>query len=181
MNDFTNIAEYAVTKQRSRLFNVMKYAVPILFCVFPIIAALIFGGFGYITSPIVLVEISIVSTIYSAYYFRRIDYDYRMVGSELYFSVIYNRKKRKELGSVDVSKLEKIAPYTGKYYDEALSGSYTKVYDFSSAPDAPDVFYGVEKDDESGEMTMYIFNASDKMLKLIRTYNRRAIINYPNE
>ena len=104
-----------------------------------------------------------------------------MVGSELFFSTVYNRRKRKEMGSIDISRLEKFAPYAGKYYDEAANGSYTKVYDFSSAPDDPDVYYGVEVDEDSGCSTLYIFNASEKMLRLIKTYNRRAITVHPNE
>ena len=92
-----------------------------------------------------------------------------------------NRKNYKELGSVDITKFEKIAPYAGKYADEAESAEYDKVYDFSSSPNDPYVFYAIEYDEENNTKTLYLFNASEKMLRLIKLYNRRAITEYPNE
>ncbi len=182
MNDYSNIAEYSVQKSRSTLYRVMKIVTPIITGVFPILyCVFILGAYGLLIGPIVIIELSLICLFFSLRFFRRIDYDYRIVGSELFFSVVYNRKKRKELGSVDISKLEKIAPYSGTYYDEAVKDSYVKVYDLSSSVTDPYVFYAVEKDEESGNKTLYIFNASEKMLKLIKLYNRRAIITPPNE
>ena len=125
--------------------------------------------------------LAVFSITYCVLHFRRIEYDYRMIGSELTFSVVYNGRRRRELGSIDVSKLEKFAPYTGKYFEDAEKDTYSKVYDFSSSPSDIYVYYGIEINEDSGEKTLYIFNASEKMLKLIKTCNRRAITVYPNE
>ncbi len=182
MNDFSNIAEYSVTKKRSKLYNVARFVVPIVTGVMPILYSVIMlFAYGFPPFPFAIIALSVLLLFFTAGYFRRIDYDYRIVGNELFFSVVYNRRKRKELGSIDISKLDKFAPYSGIYYDEAVKDSYVKVYDLSSSVTDPYVFYAVEKDEESENKTLYIFNASEKMLKLIKLYNRRAIITYPNE
>lgn len=182
MNEFSNIAEYSVQKSRSAFYRVMKIVVPIVTGVMPILySVLMLFAYGFPLFPLAIISLSVLFLFISARNFRRIDYDYRVVDNELYFSIVYNRKKRKELGSIDISRLDKFAPYSGTYYDEAAGNSYVKVYDLSSSVTDPYVFYAVEKDEESGNKTLYIFNASDKMLKLIKTYNRRAIITYPNE
>lgn len=182
MNDYSNIAEYSVQKSRGVLFNICKIAVPIVSTVLSLlISNLLLGAYGLIVGMLSLIVLLAFSIGYSCFYFRRIDYDYRIIGNELFFSVVYNRKKRKELCSVDISTLEKIAPYAGRYIDELEKESFDKVRDLSSSLSDPYVFYAVEKDEESGNKTMYIFNATEKMLKLIKLYNRRAIITPPNE
>lgn len=182
MNEFSNIAEYSVTKERSKLYNVAKVITPIIVGVVPILYSIyMLLAYGFPPYPFFIIFLSIVLVVISLNYFRRIDYDYRIVGSELFFSIVYNRKKRKELGSVDITRFEKIAPYAGKYADEAESTEYDKVYDFSSSPNDPYVFYAIEYDEENNTKTLYLFNASEKMLKLIKLYNRRAITEYPNE
>ncbi|MBE6581708.1 MAG: hypothetical protein E7648_00400 [Ruminococcaceae bacterium] len=182
MNEFSNIAEYSVQKTRSKLFYVAKVLTPIIVGVVPILYSIyMLLAYGFPPYPFFIIFLSIVLVVISLNYFRRIDYDYRIVGSELFFSIVYNRKKRKELGSIDLIRLEKIAPYAGKYADEAENAEYDKVYDFSSSPNDPYVFYAVEYDEDNNTRTLYLFNASEKMLKLIKLYNRRAIIDYPNE
>ncbi len=182
MNEFSNIAEYSVQKSRSKLFRIMKVVTPIVTGVVPILySVLMLLAYGFPPFPFVIIALSVFLLFFTAGYFRRIDYDYRIVGSELFFSIVYNRKKRKELGSVDITRFEKIAPYAGKYADEADAAEYDKIYDLSSSPNDPYVFYAVEYDEENNTRTLYLFNASEKMLKLIKLYNRRAITDYPNE
>ena len=182
MNERTNIAEYSVKKSRSTFFLIMRIVAPILSVLISIfISNMIVGMYELLIGIISLIVLLSSSLLFLTRYFRRIDYDYRIVGSDLFFSAVYNRKKRKELGSVDITKLEKIAPYTGKYADEADEGTYETVHDFSSSPSDPYVFYAIEYDDENKTKTLYFFNASEKMLKLIKLYNRRAITDYPDE
>ncbi|MBQ7780133.1 MAG: hypothetical protein IJ404_06525 [Clostridia bacterium] len=182
MNDYSSITEYSVTKKRSKLYNVARIVAPIVTGVVPILySVFMLFAYGFPPYPIPIITLAVLLSFITARYFRRIDYDYRIVGNELFFSIVYNRRKRKELGSIDISLLDKFAPYSGKYYDEAASASYVKVYDLCSSVTDPYVFYAVEKDEESGSKTLYIFNASEKMLKLIKLYNRRAITDYPNE
>ncbi len=182
MNEFSNVTEYSVTKTRSSFFNICKIAVPIFDAILSVtISHLISVNFGYIPGAAAFALFVIFSVVYCRTYFKRIDYDYRIVGNELYFSVVYNRKRRKELGGVDITKLEAIAPYEGKYLEEAEKETYDKIYDYSSSPTDPYVYYAVSYDDEIKTKTLYLFNASEKMLKQIKFYNRRAIISLPRE
>lgn len=182
MSEFSNLAEYSVKKSRSAFFRVTKIAVPIISIVLSIfISNMIVGIYGLLIGVISLVVLLASSLIFSAKYFRRVDYDYRIVGGELFFSVVYNRRKRKELGSVDIAKLDRIAPYAGEYLDELEKVSCDKIYDFSSSPNDPYVFYAVQNDEENKTKALFLFNASEKMLQIIKLYNRRAVITYPNE
>lgn len=182
MNDFSNIAEYSVQKSRSAAFSIMKIAVPIISALLSaLISNLLVGAYGLLIGVLSLIVLLTFSIGYSAYYFRRVDYDYRIIGNELCFSVVYNRRRRKEICTLDISTLEKIAPYAGKYIDDLEKESCDKVCDYSSSPSDPYVFYAVKNDEEKKIKTIYLFNASEKMLKLIKLYNRRAIITPPNE
>ena len=182
MNEFSSIAEYSVKKTRNAVFGVMRILLPIVSIILSaFISNLIVGKYGLVFGLIALAVLLSSSLIFFSIYFRRVDYDYRMIGSEINFSVVFNRRRRKELCVLDVSTLEKIAPYSGKYADEAEKENYDKICDYSSSPSDPYVFYAVQSDEESKVKTLYLFNASEKMLKLIKTYNRRAVINYPNE
>ncbi len=176
MNDFSNIAEYSAQKKRSKAFNICKTAVPISFGALSVITAnFIVGTYGFTLGFLAFVVLIASSMSFSAIYFRRVDYDYRIVGNELYFSIVYNRKSRRELGYTDISKLERIAPYRGKFKEEADKTGYDKICDYSSSPDDGDVYYAVENDEENSIKTIYLFNASKKMLKLLKLYNRRTV------
>lgn len=128
-----------------------------------------------ILRTVFLIFAVVFSLCYCHHYFRTVHYDYRIVSNELFFSVVYNRKRRKEIGSLDISKLDAIAPYDGKYRELAEKVSYDKIHDFSSSLDDPHVYYAVYTDEESGEKSIFFFNVSEKMLKLLKLYNRKTI------
>ncbi len=182
MNDYSNIAEYSVTKKRGKLYNVAKIVAPIVTGVIPILySVILLFAYGFPPYPIAIIGLSLLLLFFTASCFRRIDYDYRMIGSELSFSIVYNRRKRKELGSIDVSRLEKIVPYDGKYADEIDEEDFDKVLTYCSSPDDPDVYCAVDVDEEKNTRMLYLFNPSERMLQLIKQYNRRAVITLPKE
>ncbi len=177
MNDFSNIAEFSAKKKQSAAFKVARVAVPLTSAILAVlISDIITGMYGLIWGILSLVLLIGSSLTYSLISFRTVEYDYRIVGSEISFSAVFNGKRRRELASVDISRLEAIAPYEGKHREDAERTEYDNICDYSSSPADPNVYYAVERDDEDGTRTLYLFNASEKMLKLMKLYNRKTVI-----
>lgn len=177
MNDFSQVIEYSVMKERGRYFPFLRILLPIIsFIASVVIGILLFGLYGPVIGAVMTLILLAVSLVFCSKRLRVVHYDYRMVQNELYFAMIINRKKRKELGSVNVSHLDTVAPYSEGYREEANRISYDKVYDFSSSVDSPNTYYAVDTDDDSSLKTIFFFTPSDKMLRAMKTYNRRTVI-----
>lgn len=178
MNNISQFAEYSVEKKQSKAFYALRVACPIitfilsmsLFCVAVI-------NYGFIISLIPGLAVIIVSVWYSVRTFRTVQYDYRITDGEMYFSVIYNKRKRKELLNLEIARLEAIAPYRDQYRESADRLSYTKVFDLTSSADSPYIYYAVLPDEEDrSDKTIIFFEPSEKMLKLLKLYNRSTVI-----
>lgn len=172
MNDFSQIAEFSVQKKRSYAFKICKILFPILSCLLSVFISLMIPG---ILGTLFLIFAVAFSLCYCHHYFRTVHYDYRIVSNELFFSAVYNRKRRKELGFLNISKLEAIAPYDEKHKELAERVSYDKIYDFSSSLNDPYVYYAIYNDEEKGEKSIFFFNVSEKMLRLLKLYNRKTV------
>lgn len=177
MNDFSQVIEYSVRRDQGKHFGFFRVFVPIIsIAAALIIGAFLFGIYGPAIGGLMTVVLIAVSSVFCIKRYKIVHYDYRMVQNELYFAKIVNRKKRKELGSVNISTLDVIAPYNGSHKESANRVSYDNIYDFSSSINDPETYYAVETDDETSAKTIFFFTPSDKMLRAMRIYNRHTVI-----
>ncbi len=177
MNDFTQIIEYSVQKDQGKHFGFLRVFLPIVSVIASVVIGIfLFGIYGPMIGSVMMLILLTVSLVFCSKRLCTVHYDYRIVQNELYFAMIINRKKRKELGSVNITHLDIIAPYNGSYREEANRISYDNVYDFSSSTENPETYFAVETDDETSAKTIFFFTPSDKMLKALKTYNRHTVI-----
>lgn len=177
MEEFSQFAEYSVKKSEDKSLGFYRI-------LFPVLSVLGTVFFCVALMTIVPIELSIIISIlvfialllFSNNKLHRVEFDYRITNGELYFAEVYNGKRRKEMGSVIISKLEAIAPYSGAYKASAERGEYDNIYDFSSSLESPDVYYAVNRDEENGTLDIFFFEPSDKMLRLLRFHNRRTVV-----
>ena len=178
MNDFSQFAEHSVKKECGENYSTKRTVYLILVIILVVgvnvfLSLLILGFYAFITLTISLP----IAIMYARRIFADISYDYRITEGEIYFSAVYNNTKRKELGNVEISKFEAIAPYKDSYKDSADRITYVKTIDMTSSPDSDNIYYAVLTDPEDhSSKSIYFFELNEKMLKLLKFYNRSTVI-----
>lgn len=178
MNEFSQFAEHSVQKHQSKYFGVIRIIYPILIFLFTIavnifLSIALLGPFAVLSCAVMFV----IEIIYCGKMFSTISYDYRITEGEIYFSTVYNNSKRKELGSVEISKFETIAPYKDQYKESANRLTYVKEINMTSSPESENIYFAVLPDPEDrSSKTIFLFEPSEKMLKLLKFHNRNTVI-----
>lgn len=175
MNEFSQYAEYSVQKNRSAVFQVFKYICPFICVLISILFCLLTVSFyGPEISLIIGVALLVASLSLCFSFFKTIHYDYRITNGEIYFSKVINKRKRKELSSYEISKFEIIAQYSEKYTN--IISSCDAVYDYSSGVVNNYTYFAVISDTDTKIKSLIVFEPSEKMLNLMRFYNRNTVI-----
>lgn len=177
MNDFSSIAEYSVKKEQTRGIKALKVAGPLLSVLLSAAAGvLMVFVYGIELAILMFTVLLAVSLIISARLTRSVSYDYRITDGEMYFSEVYNNRRRKELFSLEIASIDIIAPYRDQYLESAKRVNYSSLYDLTSSPEAENVYYAVyTSKEDSSHRTLILFEPSEKMLKLLKHYNRGTV------
>lgn len=178
MNDFSAFAEHSVKKSQSKHHHKLKIIYSILITLLIVgvnvfLSFLFLGFYAIITLIITL----ILALSYCNKIFASVSYDYRITEGEIYFSIVYNNNKRKELGSFEIAKFEAIAPYKDNYKESANRLTNVKELNMISSPDSDSIYYAILSDPEDhSSKTIIFFEPNEKMLKLLKFYNRNTVI-----
>ena len=178
MNDFSTFAEYSVKKEQTKAAKAFKYVGPFLAVLLSAaLGLLMVFVYGIELALLMFTVLLVISLIICARLTRSVSYDYRITDGEIYFSEVYNGRRRKELFSLGIDALDAVAPYREPYTDVLQRVNYSSVYDFTSSTDAEGIYYALytSKEDVKNKM-LILFEPSEKMLKIIKHYNRSAII-----
>ena len=178
MNEFSQFAECSVQKRKGKNHGTLKivYTILITLLVLGLNVFLSFLALGFY-AVITLVITLPLALAYCNKIFAAISYDYRITEGEIFFSVVNNNARRKELGSFEIAKFEAIAPYKDSYKDSADRVTYVKEMDLTSSPDSENIYYAIFPDSEDhSSKTIIFFEPNEKMLKLLKFYNRGAVI-----
>jgi len=125
-------------------------------------------------TPLIIFAPSITSLY--LWRFLNIDYEYIIVAGEMRFAAVYSSKSRKELLVVKISEMQRIAPTDDKKYaDHQHAEDITKTFDFSSDPGYTDRYFFTAQHQKYGKICVY-FNASQKMVQIMRFYNASATV-----
>lgn len=103
--------------------------------------------------------------------YARIEYEYEIVGSEVTFSEIFNRRARHEIAFFDIRQCRRIIP-ADHPEAKALEGT---LYSAISGPDAPNP-YLVAFDNKQGKPTVILFEMTGKALAIFRAFNPSATV-----
>ncbi len=178
MNDFSAFAEHSVKKSQFKHHRKLKIIYSILITLL-IVGVNVFLSFLFLGlyAIMTLIITLIFALAYCNKIFAPISYDYRITEGEIYFSVVYNGVKRKEIGSFEIAKFEAIAPYKDNYKASADRLTYVKEINMTSSPDSEGIYYAVLSDPEDhSAKTIFFFEPNEKMLKLMKFYNRNTVI-----
>lgn len=176
-SDFSLFAEHVVKKRQGRYTHIFK---PLAFGLDILLSLLL----GLVLSSFMGLTVGFASTVIigafglglHARLFRTVEYDYRITDGELYFSEVYNRRKRQERFVLSLAKFEMLAPYREPYKTTADRMTFDAVHDFSSSPETPDLYFGIYVDEERSMRLLFLFEPSPKILRLLSFYNRRTVV-----
>lgn len=121
-----------------------------------------------------LSAVIIIAVWYITWYVMRyfsIEHEYIVTNGELDVDIIYGKKKRKRLATINNKNLEIMAPLSS---DKSLNGDFKKRIDASSGIKENKKYYAVFNHKEFGR-TLLIFEPSDEMLENIKYYNRSKV------
>ncbi|MBE6637169.1 MAG: hypothetical protein E7618_05140 [Ruminococcaceae bacterium] len=177
MNEFSQIAEYAVKKKLSGPFKAKRNrTVALMITINAIIGCAIFVFYGAIGTALVWTLFGILDTLIYRLLFR-IEYEYCLAGGEFSVAKITDRYLRKELLSLPAADFEAVAPYREPYRTSVDRMTIARILDTTSSPDAPDRYYAIIADKEDASLkTLLLFEPSPKLLRLIAFYNRRTVV-----
>ena len=104
-----------------------------------------------------------------------LEYEYALVAGVMRFAIVNGAMKRKEWFEAKLGDMTTVAPYEGDYKTKADSAKVDITYEAISSFESPDVYFGIYKNEEGKDCIVY-FEATNKLLKLAKFYNRNIVI-----
>lgn len=148
--------EVLVDGKPPALTNICKYVLYIFTVMFLI-------GFLFLGTLSILLAIACGIGAYFLGIYSQIEYEYSYTDKELDIDIIYSKQKRKHLVTLDISKMEVLAPIHSYHLDEYKNRNY-RVCDYSSGnPSEMDKHYVMYY---SGEKKI-IFDPTPEMVEAI--------------
>ena len=90
------------------------------------------------------------------------------------FSYIYGGRSRKTALETAIKRFQEIAPLDDAALSRLEARDIQKEYRFISSDDAPDIYYALLEED--GELSVVLFEATQKALGILRFYNPMTVV-----
>lgn len=176
MAAYSESYEYVVEKKIEGSFLLRRILMFALYTVY-VLAFFIVGIITRLGVPMLaLIPITLWILIWLTWPYCKIEYEYALFDGNLVFSVIYGGRRRREQFSVRISSVEGVAPIGEKYDSLVMDFEPTKVYNgLSSDKDAKDAYF-LLFENEDGEGCVFYFEATARMLRILKYYNANMVV-----
>ncbi len=169
-NDYTSTYEYTVEQKSEGRFKLMKIGFIALYIIYPIVL-LVALSLLHLIQLFALVAVTEWMLIFFTWKYTKPEYEYSVTSGKVTFSVIYGKRSRREKCSFMIKECLQIAPLTDREWSERLDlYSPEEIFNGVSAHDSPDAYYAAFESSE-GKRCVFMFEATEKMLRLCRNYN----------
>lgn len=173
MEEGVNYAEYTVA-QKAEGKNLRKR---VLFIIGYVLFGLGIPGF-FLFGPIKIWPIGAIMPILTfivvglTWRYCDLEHKYEVANAKFKVSEIFGRKKEELLFENLVSGFSVIAPMTDEYKDQYEKAD--EILDYRGSKTSPDSYFArLEKD---GKSTVIYFEAINKMLKVMKFYNKATVV-----
>lgn len=166
-----NTMEFTV-KKKTDAVTVLQRILIVVASFTPLVIAL--ATFFFVV-PFMLI-ISCVS-IWFFMRFTKIEYEYSIISGDFSVAAIYDNVRRKELVEAKISNMNIVAPYESDHIRLHLheSARIKRTLDYHTDAEYKDFYFCVYNDEKHGK-TAIIFNANEKMIKIMKFYNSQNVI-----
>jgi len=173
-----NYTEYSVDKKSTSKDTVRRLLLTMAWWMLPVMIIIVGLASTATTWVVFLFPIGMIIAIpFSRHTYKSsfIEYEYALVAGVMRFAIVNGAMKRKEWFEAKLGDMTMIAPYEGEYKTKADAMKPDITYEAISSFDSPDVYCGVYRN-EDGKDCMVYFEATAKLLKLAKFYNRNIVI-----
>lgn len=181
-NEIANFAEFTVDRKIEGTYRLMRIGMWVSYFAVPLLLMALMFAFGMGAIALIIFiplyfPFLLPKIIYPATFrYVDIEYEYTIVAGDLSVSYIFGRKSRKEwLAPVSISGMSTIAPYRDEYKAAANDPDIVNRYEAVAYKDHPDNYYAIFHN-AKGDKCMVMFQATNKVLKLMAFHNRKTVI-----
>ncbi len=172
--------EEVVIKQKNALNRILYYFSWIIIVIGAVAAAMglqavmysISTGFDFMTLIFTLLSAGVA--LYTFFFHDRLltEYEYTFTNGALDFAEVYNNKKRKSLGSLNVRTVDAFGKVSSGAFHRYLNAPNVKRMNWFLNREAELYFFCFSKDSAK---KMIVFEPSDELVEMIRQYLPRGI------
>ena len=155
-----------LVKRKPPVYAIAVKAVMIVLCIFSVFLAL--------TTVLGVIALLVVGGIsYFVFQNMNLEYEYLYVNGELDVDKIMSKTKRKRVASIEMEKVELVAPLKSHELDYYRNNKGIKIVDYSSGEEDHDI-YAIILNGEKG-MQMIYFEPNNIILKDMRRIAPRKV------
>ena len=171
-----NFHEEIVTKKNKTLDSIMYGVLIVIMALAALITAFllstIMNGFSVPALVIMLVSAGIAFLIWWKKDTLKTEYEYTITNSDLEFARVMNNNKRKNLGQMNLRKVEAMGFVAGNGFKRYISMPGIKKHNWFLNPGANLFFLYYVKD---GVKNIIIIEPSEKLAAMIKTYAQQGV------
>ncbi len=149
------------------------YALCFLLCIVPMLLGTYFVFVAYAlnnSTLLILAALACALLYYLAYnIFNRfnVDWEYSLVSDEIRFSKIINKSKRRDIITVSLSKIDKVARINDSEHISSMRAHYDAKYSFVSQ--STHDYYFITATDKKGRRVIIFFEPDERMCENFKT------------
>lgn len=163
--------EESVRKHKRMMEEIMYYLSWAMMLISAVLAFMFLNfllmGFDVATLVTTLVFGGIAVYLFLFHDRLRTEYDYTFTNGSIDFAMVFNNKKRKSLGSLDVSKVDAFGKVSSGSFHRHISAPNVKQLRWFLNRDAELYYFAFSKD---GKKSVIVFEPSEQMVDYIRHY-----------
>lgn len=163
--------EESVRKHKRMMEEIMYYLSWAMMLISAVLAFMFLNflllGFDVATLVSTLVFAGIAVYLFLFHDRLRTEYDYTFTNGSIDFAMVFNNKKRKSLGSLDVSKVDAFGKVSSGSFHRHISAPNVKQLRWFLNRDAELYYFAFSKD---GKKSVIVFEPSEQMVDYIRHY-----------
>lgn len=166
--------EYGVERKNDKKLKTKKHILIALYIIYALAFVFIIITFLPGLVPVIAVmPLTLLALILTTWKRTQITNEYTCVSGGVTFSRIYGGKSRHEMLKFNIKDCTRISPLD-RHERERLTSLYpaSLIYDGLSSPSSPDAYFAEIDDGET--KCVYLFDATNRMLKICRFYNPAA-------
>lgn len=163
--------EESIIKHKRTLEEIMYYLSWVMLILSALFAFaglnMLFRGFDVMTLVSTLVFAAIAVYLFLFHDRLRTEYDYTFTNGSIDFAMVFNNNKRKNLGSLDVTKVDAFGKVQSGSFHRHISAPNVKQLRWFLNRDAELYYFAFSKD---GKKSVIVFEPSEQMVEYIHHY-----------
>ena len=162
-----------VAKKHNRTLEEIMYYLSMLLMVFfgffglMNLMAVVYGGFSVPDLVITALFLGMAVYLFFTHDKLRTEYEYTFTNGTMDFAMVFNNKKRKSLGSLNVKKVDAFGRVQSGSFRRHTSGNDVKHLRWFLNRDAELYYFAFSKE---GKKSVIVFEPSEEMVGLVKQY-----------